>query len=284
MLAVLEPTAIRADPAFPPPVRRPTAPVLEWVMRLIPVIDLARGLAVQARAGDRAHYGPLESVLIPGRPGDPLALVQAYRELVGARECYVADLDAIQGRELQRGMLWELVRAAAPCRLMVDAGVDTRDGVEDLLALGAGAAVVGLETLRRLEDLGGIVAAGAPGRVVFSLDLRLGRPVLSAEAAGELGSLEPDDIAAHAVAAGVGTVLVLDVGRVGTGGGVDLELLRRLRHRFPRLCLLAGGGIAGDVDLARLADVGCDGALVATALHTGRLGQSSASASRQVAD
>ena len=36
--------------------------------------------------------------------------------------------------------------------------------------------------------------------------------------------------------------------------------------------------------LIRLADAGCDGALVATALHTGRIGQSSASASRQVAD
>jgi phosphoribosylformimino-5-aminoimidazole carboxamide ribotide isomerase len=35
--------------------------------------------------------------------------------------------------------------------------------------------------------------------------------------------------------------------------------------------LLAGGGVRGYEDLARLADAGCDGALVATALHDGRL-------------
>jgi uncharacterized protein related to proFAR isomerase len=48
--------------------------------------------------------------------------------------------------------------------------------------------------------------------------------------------------------------------------------------------LLTGGGVSGADDVARLETAGCDGVLVATALHTGRLGQSSASASRQVAD
>ncbi|HEY7612989.1 MAG TPA: HisA/HisF-related TIM barrel protein [Gemmatimonadales bacterium] len=250
-------------------------------MQLIPVIDLAHGAAVQARAGDRARYRPVESVLTPGRRGDPLALVQAYREQVGARECYVADLDAIQGGEPQRSLLRELVRAAAPCTLLVDAGTGAAAAVAEVLAIGAAAAVVGLETLRRFEDLSRIVAVSAPERVIFSLDLRQGRPV---RPAGITTESDPVELAARAVAAGIATLLVLDVGRVGTGGGVDLDLLRRVRRRCPRVRLLAGGGVAGADDLARLADAGCNGALVATALHTGRIGQSSASASRQVAD
>jgi phosphoribosylformimino-5-aminoimidazole carboxamide ribotide isomerase len=254
-------------------------------MRLIPVIDLAQGQAVHARAGDRALYRPVESVLIPGHQGDPLTLVQAYRDTVGARECYVADLDAIQGGELQRDLLRELARAAAPCGLLVDAGAHSPTGVKEVLALGVTAVVIGLETLPSLDLLGAAVAAAAPGDVLFSLDLRLGRPVLSAEAAAsEAGRVEPEELAARAVDAGVEALLVLDVRRVGTGGGVDLELLRRLRRRFPSVRLLAGGGVAGPEDLTRLAEAGCDGALVATALHTGRIGQSSASASRQVAD
>ena len=55
-------------------------------------------------------------------------------------------------------------------------------------------------------------------------------------------------------------------------------------YPFGAAYLLAGGGVAGMEDLRRLAGAGCDGALVATALHSGRIGQSSASASRQVAD
>jgi phosphoribosylformimino-5-aminoimidazole carboxamide ribotide isomerase len=254
-------------------------------MQLIPVIDLARGRAVHARGGDRGRYRLVESVLTPGRRGDPIALVRAYRDSVGARECYVADLDAIQGGEPQRGALGELVRAAAPCTLLVDAASSTPAAVKDVLSLDAAAAVVGLETLRRLDDLRAIVAATAPERVIFSLDLRLGRPMISPETTGgEPGSPDPEELAAHAVAVGVASMLVLDVGRVGTGVGLDLGLLRRIRRRCPRVRLLAGGGVAGAEDLARLADAGVDGALVATALHTGRIGQSSASASRQVAD
>ena len=161
---------------------QPSTGVVEWVMRLIPVIDLARGQAVHARAGDRARYRPVESVLTPGRAGDALALVQAYRDTVGARECYVADLDAIQGGELQQDQLRALARAAAPCGLMVDAGARNPAEAGAVLALGAAAAVVGLETLRRMEDLAAAVAAAPPGRIVFGLDLRLGRPLLSPDA------------------------------------------------------------------------------------------------------
>jgi phosphoribosylformimino-5-aminoimidazole carboxamide ribotide isomerase len=254
-------------------------------MQLIPVIDLAHGVAVHARAGDRARYEPLESVLTPGRRGDAVALIQAYREKLGARECYVADLDAIQGGDLQRDELGELVRAAAPSALLVDAGTGRAARALEVLALGARAVVVGLETLRRFEDLAGIVAAAGPDRVVFSLDLRLGRPVLLEEAgASGLGELTPEDLAALAVHAGVRSLLVLDVGRVGTAGGVDLELLRALRRRLPVVRILSGGGVADAADLERVRGAGCDAVLVATALHTGRIGQSGASASRQVAD
>jgi phosphoribosylformimino-5-aminoimidazole carboxamide ribotide isomerase len=254
-------------------------------MQLIPVIDLAQGRAVHAKAGDRARYQSVRSVLTPGSTGDPLALVQAYRDVVGARECYVADLDAIQGGKVQRDLLLELVGVAAPCALMVDAGSHTPAAVTELLALGAGSVVIGLETLPGFEHLGAAVSAAPPGRIVFSLDLRLGRPVLSPESAPMGAGLPgPEELIVGAVDAGVDAVIVLDVGRVGTGGGVDLELLRRIRRRFPRVRLLAGGGVAGAEELRRLGEAGCDGALVATALHTGRIGQSSASASRQVAD
>jgi phosphoribosylformimino-5-aminoimidazole carboxamide ribotide isomerase len=48
--------------------------------------------------------------------------------------------------------------------------------------------------------------------------------------------------------------------------------MRRIGAAAPHVALFAGGGVRGPDDLARLADAGCDGALVATALHDGLLG------------
>jgi phosphoribosylformimino-5-aminoimidazole carboxamide ribotide isomerase len=52
---------------------------------------------------------------------------------------------------------------------------------------------------------------------------------------------------------------------------VDLGLLDSVRGRLPDIRLLAGGGVLTRRDLERMRDVGCDGALVASAIHTGRL-------------
>ena len=78
-------------------------------------------------------------------------------------------------------------------------------------------------------------------------------------------------LAARAAEAGVGSVIVIDLARVGAAAGLDLEMMAAVREAVPQLTLLAGGGVRGAQDLVALADVGCDGALVATALLDGRL-------------
>jgi len=66
-------------------------------------------------------------------------------------------------------------------------------------------------------------------------------------------------------------MIVLELARVGTSAGPDVEMIEGLRRAVPTVSLFAGGGVRGPEDLKRLAAAGCDGALVATALHDGRL-------------
>jgi HisA/HisF family protein len=242
-------------------------------MEIIPVLDLAAGIAVHARAADRAHFPPVESVLIPSRPGDAVALLHAYREVLGAHECYVADLDAIQGGPVQRTLIRELAdfETGFAGALLVDAGTSTPGGALEVLACGASQVVVGLETLRAFADLARIVEAVGPARTVFSLDLRLDNPVLHPAMQDTHGATaDPVTLAGQGLEQGSSTLLVIDVGRVGTGCGVGL--LEALRHHFPGVRLLAGGGVLTRRDLDRLRDVGCDGVLIASAIHAGRIG------------
>jgi phosphoribosylformimino-5-aminoimidazole carboxamide ribotide isomerase len=243
-------------------------------MDIIPVLDLAGGVAVHARQGDRARYQPVESVLTASSVGDPVALLRACRGRLGATSCYIADLDAIEGGAVQRSLLGQLaeLETGFAGAIMVDAGVWTPEGALEVLATGASEVVVGLETLRAMADLRRIVRQVGASRVVFSLDLRDGRPLR--HPALEDGPDDPADplaLAARAAEAGVSTLMVLDLARVGSGRGIDLELLERLRRRLPALRLLAGGGMGHREDLGTLRDAGCDGVLVATAIHTGAI-------------
>jgi phosphoribosylformimino-5-aminoimidazole carboxamide ribotide isomerase len=267
-------------------------------MQIIPVLDITGGIAVHAQAGDRSQYAPLESRLTPGQVGDATAVLRAFHDELGIHQCYLADLDAIQGGPVQRTLIRELAafHTGFAGALLVDAGTHLPEGALEVLSCGASEVVVGLETLHAFSDLEAIVSLVGSSRVVFSLDLRLGNPILHPALQDARGATpEPVRLAEQAAGAGAASILVLDLGRVGTGCGVDLGLLESLRRRLPASRLMAGGGVLTRLDLERMRDVGCDGALVASALHNGRLtaadlaavrqsDQSGASASRYVAD
>jgi phosphoribosylformimino-5-aminoimidazole carboxamide ribotide isomerase len=246
-------------------------------MRVIPVLDLRAGRAVHARGGARQAYGPVRSALLAAHAaGDALALGRAFRDRLGCDEWYVADLDAIEGGAPQ----WDAIRelAALGGRLLVDAGVAEPERARALVAAGAARVVVGLETLPAFAALERVAAAIGAARVVFSLDLRHGNPLL-APGASHRGT--PPALAAAAVAAGAGAILVLDLARVGSGRGVDAGLVAALRRAHPDVELLAGGGIASARELERLAAAGLDAALVATALHDGTIGRREIAAARR---
>lgn len=243
-------------------------------VEVLPVIDLRDGQAVHARGGNRDRYPVVEGVLGSGR--DPLALALAFRDRLGCRSVYVADLDAIADRGDARPFVARLTSIGlAP---LIDAGVRTVEQAKALLEAGAARVVVGLETLHTLDELGVIVRAIGAERVVFSLDLRNGSPLVGSPA---LATADPLWLAEAAVERGVRQMICLDLARVGSGAGAPHPLLTRLRARLPHLQLFAGGGVRDVEDLAALAALGCAGALVATALHNGRItGAVSAPAAR----
>ena len=248
-------------------------------MRVLGVLDLLAGRAVHARAGRRDRYKPVRTVAGVAIDGNAVALARTYLRPLGLTELYAADLDAIANRPPQDTLVAALEALGAP--LWLDAGIASVTAARHALELAAAVVVVGLETLPSYEELAEICASAGGDRVAFSLDLRDGEPVVASEASGIRGE-PPHVVAARAAGAGVAAVIVIDVARVGTGTGLDLALIARVREAVPGLTLLAGGGIRGADDLARLADAGCDGALVATALHDGRLGADDVAAARRL--
>jgi len=238
-------------------------------VRVVGVIDLLGGRAVHARGGRREHYEPVRAVAGAAiQHGDAIAVARAYVDRLGIEELYAADLDALGGRTPQDALVAGIAGVGVP--LLVDAGVTSIDRARHALALGAARVVVALETLASFDALRRVCDGIGGDRVAFSLDLRGGAPIVAMDS---VASNDAESIAARARDAGAGAVIVIDVARVGTGSGLDLALIARVRAATPGLTLLAGGGVRGVDDLARLADAGCDGALVATALHDGRIGR-----------
>ena len=232
-------------------------------MRILPVLDLMNGVVVRGVAGRRAEYRPVVSRLTASCR--PLDVAGAFHAHFGLTELYLADLDAIAGAAPALSVyagLW-----GAGFRLWVDAGLRTADA-EPLLHAGVEGIVAGLETLPGPETLAHLCREWGE-RIVFSLDLKEGRPLGKPDT---WGGGDAWSVAAEAVAAGVRRLLVLDLARVGVneGSGTE-ELCIRLARTYPGLEVAAGGGVRDRADLERLRAGGVRAVLVASALHDGRL-------------
>jgi len=239
-------------------------------VQVIPVMDLLGGAVVRGVGGQRHLYRPIESRLVQdAQPGSVARALAA----AGFRTIYVADLDAIGGGS----PAWEIYDQILQAGLApwVDAGPATVDAAlalanfrgdhrQELTAL-----VAGLESLASPTALQAICQAVDPRRLVFSLDLKAGQPLTSQPA---WQGLAPVEILRRALQVGVRRFIVLDLASVGMDQGVSTETLcRQLRDLEPRVEITSGGGVRCADDLRLLARAGCDGALVASALHDGRL-------------
>ena len=215
---------------------------------IIPVIDLAAGVVVHARRGERDRYRPIETPLAPS--SQPLDVVTGLLELHPFATLYIADLDAITQRGDHHAEIDRIGRRFPDLELWIDAGVRTAADYRTVQELGT--VVIGAETLSDIALLEHAKIA------VLSLDFRGG------DFLGPASLL--DDATCWPA-----RVIAMNLARVGAGEGPDLELIASLRERAPHAAVYAAGGVRGAADLRAARAAGAAGALVATSLHDGRL-------------
>lgn len=269
------------------------------MMQVIPVIDIRSGVAVAAQRGDRARYRPLQTPLAAS--ADPVAVARGLMSLFPFRTLYVADLDGIEGRapdlatqhriaDAWPGDLWlddgmTSVRNAEvgnpttpslPTRGEGCSGSPPAQQVPSPLWRGSGRGgsrdpliksqllyrttkshVLGSESLTSRADYESVRKAAGPS-APLSLDFR-GDDFIGPRELLDDAALWPD------------RVIVMTLARVGSGEGPDLARLWDIVARAQGRRIYAAGGVRNVGDLEALRDIGIAGALVATALHNGRI-------------
>jgi phosphoribosylformimino-5-aminoimidazole carboxamide ribotide isomerase len=218
---------------------------------VIPAIDVLEGRCVRLSEGRRDH------VTIEG--GEPEAAAARF-VADGAQWLHLVDLDgAFSGRPTQ-GIIERVATAGVP--VQVGGGLRDADAVEAALDAGAERAMVGTAALKGAREL----AERFGERLVVAVDARNGKVVTDGWMAES--ELTAGELARRCADAGVRRLLVTSTRRDGSLAGPDLPLLEDVLAAG--LPVLAAGGIASLDDLTALRDLGCEGAVIGSALWSGR--------------
>ena len=181
----------------------------------------------------------------------------------GARELYVADLDAIRWGVETQGVPRCWRESIASCS-SIRGESERQPAAANVREIYALECRMDSEKYRRHAQTEG---------AIFSIDLRDGRLVDGWQDWGLTSPLGTAGLVRKAYDLGYRAFIILDLARVGLGKGSGTdELLRTLRDEYPDVELIAGGGVKTRDDITRLGEAGADAVLVASAIHDGTLG------------
>jgi phosphoribosylformimino-5-aminoimidazole carboxamide ribotide isomerase len=218
---------------------------------IVPVIDLLGGVVVRARAGERASYAPIVTPLSPS--AEPRAVVAGLLRAWPARHLYIADLDAIQGRGRNAAAVAAIARDFPQVEIWVDAGFSRETEIRGFGLPGRARPVIGTES-QTGPDLVRHLGASAILSLDYRGEERLGPAILHDDSA-----LWPT------------TVIVMTLARVGMDAGPDRARLAAVKRRAGERAVYAAGGVRDLADCEALREDGIAGALVASAIHAGRI-------------
>jgi len=212
-------------------------------MDVILAIDLKGGLVVHGASGNRSAYKPLTWGLSP--TAEPVEYVRA----LSPAYIYVADLDRIMRTGENTGDVCLCSRLVSRC--LLDRGAA---GPGDFLF---DPRITDIASTESSEVDFSLYPSG-----ILSVDLRDGKVIPS--------GVDPRSVLLQAESWNFSGSIVLDVGAVGTGSGLDASRLEGFRDAYGKE-LLYGGGVSGPGDLDLLSALGFDGAIVSTAVHRGTI-------------
>jgi phosphoribosylformimino-5-aminoimidazole carboxamide ribotide isomerase len=229
-------------------------------MKLIPAIDLIDGKCVRLFKGDyntKTIYN-----------NDPLEQAKAFEDK-GIEHLHLVDLSGAKiGKSVHLNILEKICKSTT---LNVDfgGGVRTTQNINDILNAGAKQVNLGTILIREPQQIPKWIEEFGTDKLIASVDV-MNRKVRVSGWQEESG-IEIDDIVQSLINNGFTYFTVTDIERDGTLGEPAFDLYQSLLNQFPNIKLNASGGVSEQIQLAKLENIGCYGAIVGKAIYEGRI-------------
>jgi phosphoribosylformimino-5-aminoimidazole carboxamide ribotide isomerase len=228
--------------------------------KIVPAIDLIDGKCV------RLTQGVFDSTSVVA--DDPVETAIAF-EAEGFARLHLVDLRGATAGAPQHLDIVE--RIASQTKLSVDysGGLRTERHVRAALDSGAKAVMIGSLAVLEPEVVAGLFNTFSGEKIIIGLDVLHGE--VRIRGWQEASTVSIDAVVERFTGYGLSKIMSTSISKDGMLEGPDFELYRGLRERYPRLEIIASGGVASAADVKQLAEIGVTEIIVGKALYAGRL-------------
>lgn len=230
------------------------------MIRIVPAIDIINGHVV------RLTRGRFEEKTIYNK--DPLNVAKWYQDN-GFKYLHLVDLDGAKAGKIINWHILEKIARKTSLTIDFGGGIRSENDVKLAFDSGAHQVTVGSIAVAHKKKVVSWIKAYNAGRFILGADI-----IDKKIAVAAWQNKTEIDLFKHLREynrSGISSCICTDVDRDGALAGPAHELYTEIKEKFPKLFLIASGGVSNIGDVDKLNDAGIDGVIIGKAFYEGRI-------------
>lgn len=229
-------------------------------MKIIPAIDIIDGKCVRLSQGDYAQKTVYND--------NPLEIARQF-ENAGIQHLHVVDLDGAKGGKIINHKVLQEITSNTKLKVDFGGGIKSDADIELAFASGANQITAGSIAIKDKAKVTEWIAKYGAEKIILGADVK--NETIAISGWKESGNINLYDYLDQYIALGIQYVICTDIAKDGMLQGPSLLLYSDMLKRYPKLKLIASGGVAEFEDLLKLDDIGLYGAIVGKAFYEGKI-------------
>lgn len=230
------------------------------MIEIIPAIDIIEGKCVRLTKGDYETKKVYND--------DPLEVAKMI-ESFGVRRLHVVDLDGAKSQHIVNYNIIEQIADHTSLVIDFGGGIKTNEDIDIAFASGASLVTIGSIAVKNPELFSEWLEKYSPAKVILGADVKNG--LISINGWKEEGNDQLMPFLQNYVNQGVENVLCTDISKDGMLEGPAIELYKQIMEQFPKMRLIASGGVSCIEDIEALDAAGIPAVVFGKALYEGKI-------------
>lgn len=229
------------------------------MIELIPAIDIINGQCVRLTNGDydqKTVYG------------SPLDMALEF-ERIGYRRLHVVDLDGAKSKHIVNSSVLSQISTETNLTVDFGGGIKTDEDIEIAFNHGASMVTIGSIAVTEPERFMGWLEKYGAERIILGADVRNGKISINGWKEDSTEDLLP--FLKKYIDAGVNKVLCTEISKDGTLAGPAIDLYKQVMAAYPKLHLIASGGVSSIDDIKALDAAGIPAVVFGKAIYEGKI-------------
>ncbi|SFF28037.1 1-(5-phosphoribosyl)-5-[(5-phosphoribosylamino)methylideneamino]imidazole-4-carboxamide isomerase [Spirosoma endophyticum] len=229
-------------------------------MHIIPAIDLIDGKAVRLTQGDYRQKKEYNA--------RPLEVAQQFED-AGLTRLHLVDLDGAKEKRVINWKVLELIASKTNMHVDFGGGVQSDEDLQIAFECGAKQVTGGSIAVKDPDLMERWLSRYGSAKIILGADAKNEKIAVSGWEEGT--DVWIYDFLEKWVDKGIKYVISTDVAKDGLLEGPSFDLYRNMQDQFPKLDIIASGGVSNMSDIETLADMDIFGVIVGKAIYEGRV-------------